>query len=196
MGHDRGERDVHHRAVRRRQDEPAVGREVLPPDDPRPPQHRADRGDDRADDSVEEHQAIPAARASSRTSATTSSMLRPVVSSSTASAAGRSGDAARPLSSASRRAKRALHFFDCDRALRRGFVELTPAGPLLVARGQEDLDRRRGEHHRSDVAAFDDTGAVLGDPVPLTRHQNLHAPAGGRRPSRPPRSRRVRGSRR
>ena len=76
-------------------------------------------------------------------SATTVSTSTPVVSITTASSAARSGDTARPRSSASRRSSAALHVVDRDLRAPRRLVALAAPGPLVVARGQEHLDASR-----------------------------------------------------
>ena len=113
------ERNVHHRPVRRGEDEPAALRQVLLPDHPHAPRHAAEPHDEAGGRSGRRASGdARGPRASSRTSPTTSSTdATSGVELRSASSAGRSGDAARPLSSASRRASELFTSSTRNRAL-------------------------------------------------------------------------------
>ena len=101
---------------------------------------------------------------------------RSVLSTTTASAAGRSGLSARLLSYSSRRRRSAARA-----AISAGSVTPELPGPALGAdlgrRGQVDLERRVGQDDGADVAALDDDGVGRGDQLALLGDQ---LPADGR----------------
>ena len=57
-------------------------------------------------------------------------------------------------------------------------VALAAGGPLVVARGEEHLHRRVGEHDGPDVAPLDDAAAVLARPRPAAGRRAPRAPRG------------------
>ena len=106
---------------------------------------------------------------------TTSSIVMPVVSTTIASSVSVSGLWARVESLRSR-------------AMIAASISSTlpPISPTRRSRphprrgGDEQLQRRVGEHDRTDVATLDDAAAVLGDPLPLTLHEHrAHVGIGG-----------------
>ena len=106
--------------------------------------------------------------------AMTSAAVTSLVSITTASGAASSGRVARPRveSAWSRRCERVAHVVDRDRARRGHLVALAPRGADVVPRGEEDLQRRVGEHDGADVAALDDAPAVLAYPRALALDQH------------------------
>ena len=93
-----------------------------------------------------------------------------LVSITTASAAASSGRVARPsvASASSRVGERVAHVVDGHRARRRDLVLLAAGGADVVARGEEDLERRVGEHDGADVATLHHSPAVRRHPGALT----------------------------
>ncbi len=149
--------------MRRGHDVRARGRHPLASDDAHPEHHLEHAEHHGAGESVEGHPAR------STISAITSAAVRSLVSMTTASGAASSGRVARPsvASARSRSVERVAHVVDGHRACGGVLVALTARRPHLVARGDEHLERRVGQHHRADVAAFHHSPAVFPDPRPL-----------------------------
>ena len=99
-----------------------------------------------------------------------------------------SGETARLESSRSRRAMSVAHRVDVDRPRRGRLVALTTPGPLVLARGEEHLHGRVGEHDGADVAPLDDATAVLRRPRRAAARRGRRAPRDAPRRSTPRRS--------
>ena len=129
------------------------------------------------------HRARP--RPARRSRSTTACWSSSVLSTTTASAAGRSGLSARLLSYSSRRRRSAARA-----AISRGVGEPELPGPALGAdlgrRGQVDLERRVGQDDGADVASLDDDGLGRARRARAAGRPAAGARPGRRRPRRPP----------